>query len=80
MRNELLDSRQNKKGLPVCLPQWHVDIKVLHLAQEKTLILYLQRKDVSVVLPGIGYSLCGLALFVWILTMWAQSFALATSL
>lgn len=26
------------------------------------------------------YSLCGLALFVWILSMWAQSFAVAVSL
>lgn len=53
---------------------------MLHLEQERTLILYLVRKDVSVVLPGIGYSLCGLALFVWILSMRAQTFALAVSL
>lgn len=57
-----------------------MDIKVLHLAHGKTLILYLQRKDVLVQLPGIGYSLCGLASPVWILNMWAQSSALAVSL
>lgn len=28
----------------------------------------------SVALPGKGYTACGLALFVWILSMWAQSF------
>lgn len=57
-----------------------MDIKVLRLAQEEALILYSQGEDVSVVLPGISYSPCGLVLFVWILSMWAQSFAVAVSL
>lgn len=39
---------------------------MLRLAQEKTLILHLKRKDVRATLAGLGYSLCGLALFAWI--------------
>lgn len=63
--------------MPLRLLLWrhsNSDIKVLHLAPAATSILYLPRRAVSVALPGKGYPACGLALFVWILSMWAQSF------
>lgn len=63
--------------MSLCLLLWrhsNSDIKVLHLAPAATSILYLQRRDVSVPLPGKGYPACGLAPFVWILSMWAQCF------
>lgn len=68
--------------MPLCLLLWrhsNGDIKVLRLAPAVTSILYLPGRDVSVGLPGEGDPACGLALFVWILSMWAQSFFAAAA-
>lgn len=81
---KIINWKRARKTCPsICFSGWkvsHLHIKVLSLAHEKTLILCLQRKDVSAAQSVPGYSLCGLALFVWIHSMWAQSFAVAVSL
>jgi len=66
--SELPDARQSKKNVAL-LSSWHgcrIDHVALRLGQVKDVDMVFP--EVSVVLPGKGYSLCGLALFVWILS------------
>lgn len=43
-------------------------------------IVFVEEGCVSTAARDRLYSLCGLALFVWVLSMWPQSFAVAVSL